>query len=202
MAASARATKKDEQSSRSRERLIEAATRLFTERGYRDASVQAIAEEAGISRGSIFWHFGSKEGLLSAVAEEAFRRWETETLVGDVGDARGREAMRRALASHRRFLMADSDVLRLFFVLMFESLGPRPELAERFAALHRGLRERGREWLRDGDLRDDVDPETVAALITGVLGGIAYQYLLDPSGLNLDRTYADLQRTLERGLAG
>ena len=200
MAATEHASKKDEQSTRSRERLIEAATRLFTEKGYRDASVQAIAEAAGISRGSIFWHFGSKEGLLSAVAEEAFRRWETETLVGDVGDARGLEAMRRALASHRRFLREDSDVLRLFFVLMFEALGPRPELAERFAALHRGLRERGREWL-DGDLRDDVDPETVAALITGALGGIAYQYLLDPQGLDLDRTYADLERTFERGLA-
>jgi TetR/AcrR family acrAB operon transcriptional repressor len=180
---------------------VAAATRLFAERGYRDASVQAIAEAAGISRGSIFWHFGSKEGLLSAVAEDAFRRWETETLVGDVGDARGIAAVRRALDSHQRFLREDSDVLRLFFVLMFEALGPRPELVERFAALHQGLRERGAEWLRDGDLREDVDPETVAAVITGALGGIAYQHLLDPGGLDLDRTYSDLARTLERGLA-
>jgi AcrR family transcriptional regulator len=194
-------TKKDEQSTRSRERLVQAATRLFAERGYRDTSVQAIAEAAGISRGSIFWHFGSKEGLLSAVAEEAFRRWETETLVGDVGDARGIEAMRRALDSHRRFLLDDTDVLRLFFVLMFEALGPRPELVERFAELHRGLRERGREWLRDDDVRADVDPATVAALITGALGGIAYQYLLDPGGLDLDRAYSDLERLLARGLA-
>ena len=104
MEAAARPTKKDEQATRSRERLVEAATRLFAERGYRDTSVQAIAEAAGISRGSIFWHFGSKDGLLSAVAEEAFRRWETETLVGDVGHARGVEAMRRALDSHKRFL--------------------------------------------------------------------------------------------------
>jgi TetR/AcrR family acrAB operon transcriptional repressor len=194
-------TKKDEQSTRSRERLVAAATQLFAQRGYRDASVQAIAEAAGISRGSIFWHFGSKEGLLSAVAEAAFRRWEAETLVGDVGDARGLEAVRRALDSHQRFLRDERDVLRLFFVLMFEALGPRPELAERFAALHRGLRERGSEWLRDGDLREDVDPETVAALITGALGGIAYQHLLDPDALDLERTYADLGRALERGLA-
>ena len=180
---------------------MEAATRLFAERGYRDTSVQAIAEAAGISRGSIFWHFGSKDGLLSAVAEEAFRRWETETLVGDVGEARGLEAMRRALQSHKRFLRDDEDVLRLFFVLMFEALGPRPELAGRFAALHEGLRERGREWLSGGDLRPDVDPATVAGLITGALGGIAYQHLLEPGGLDLDRAYADLEHVLARGLA-
>ena len=201
MEAATRPTKKDEQATRSRERLVEAATRLFAERGYRDTSVQAIAEAAGISRGSIFWHFGSKDGLLSAVAEEAFRRWETETLVGDVGDARGVEAMRRALDSHKRFLRDEEDVLRLFFVLMFEALGPRPELAGRFAALHQGLRERGREWLSGGDLRPDVDPATVAGLITGALGGIAYQHLLEPEGLDLDRTYADLERVLAQGLA-
>jgi TetR/AcrR family acrAB operon transcriptional repressor len=199
--AAARPTKKDEQATRSRERLVEAATRLFAERGYRDTSVQAIAEAAGISRGSIFWHFGSKDGLLSAVAEEAFRRWETETLVGDVGDARGVEAMRRALDSHKRFLREEEDVLRLFFVLMFEALGPRPELAGRFAALHQGLRERGREWLSSGDLRPDVDPATVAGLITGALVGIAYQHLLDPEGLDLDRAYSDLERVLAQGLA-
>jgi TetR/AcrR family transcriptional regulator, acrAB operon repressor len=201
MEAAARQTKKDEQSTRSRERLVEAATRLFAERGYRDTSVQAIAEAAGISRGSIFWHFGSKDGLLSAVAEEAFRRWETETLVGDVGDARGLEAMRRALDSHQRFLRDDTEVFRLFFVLMFEALGPRPELAERFATLHQGLRERGREWLSDEDLRSDVDAVTVAGLIAGALGGIAYQHLLEPDGLDLDRAYADLERVLARGLA-
>ena len=55
--------------------------------------------------------------------------------------------------------------------------------------------------MQRGEFRDDVDPETVVALITGALGGIVYQYLLDPDGLDLDRCYADLERVLERGLA-
>src|SRR5881397_1673880 len=116
-------TKKDEQSTRSRERLVQAATRLFAERGYRDTSVQAIGEAAGISRGSIFWHFGSKEGLLWAVVQRAFTRWEAETLVPEVGEARGEEAIARALRAHRRFLTDEGSTLRLLFVLMFEALG-------------------------------------------------------------------------------
>ena len=196
------ATSKQEQSSRSREKLLEAATKLFGERGYRDTSVQAIGETAGISRGSIFWHFGSKEGLLAAVVAQAFERWETETLVADVGDARGLEAVRRALASHRRFLGDGTDLLRLFYVLMFEALGPRPELVARFAELHRGLRARGREWLSDSDdLRTDVGADALATILIGALGGIAYQYLLDPDGLEPDSLYADLERVLERGLS-
>jgi AcrR family transcriptional regulator len=203
--AEAATSRKREQSELSRERLIEAATRLFAERGYRDASVQAIGEAAGISRGSIFWHFGSKEGLLWAVVQRAFTRWEAETLVPEVGDARGEEAIGRALRAHRRFLADEGGTLRLLFVLMFEALGPRPELAGEFARLHRDLRVLATPWLEeavaDGDFRDDVDPETIVTLIIATLGGIVYQYLLDAQGVDLDRCYADLERVLERGLA-
>jgi len=203
--AEAATSRKREQSELSRERLIEAAMRLFAERGYRDASVQAIGEAAGISRGSIFWHFGSKEGLLWAVVQRAFTRWEAETLVPEVGDARGEEAIGRALRAHRRFLADEGGTLRLLFVLMFEALGPRPELAGEFARLHRDLRVLATPWLEeavaDGDFRDDVDPETIVTLIIATLGGIVYQYLLDAEGVDLDRCYADLERVLERGLA-
>jgi AcrR family transcriptional regulator len=203
--AEAATSRKREQSELSRERLIEAATRLFAERGYRDASVQAIGEAAGISRGSIFWHFGSKEGLLWAVVQRAFTRWEAETLVPEVGDARGEAAIGRALRAHRRFLADEGGTLRLLFVLMFEALGPRPELAAEFARLHRDLRELATPWLEeavaDGDFRSDVDPETIVTLIIATLGGIVYQYLLDAQGVVLDRCYADLERVLERGLA-
>jgi len=167
--------------------------------------VQAIGEAAGISRGSIFWHFGSKEGLLWAVAEQAFTRWEREGLVPDVGDATGLEAVRRALDSHRRFLVEQTDALQLFYVLMFEALGPRPELAHEFARLHRDLRTLSVPWLQAGiaagEIRPDVDANATVTAIIGALGGIAYQYLLDPEALNLVEIYADLEATLTRGLA-
>jgi AcrR family transcriptional regulator len=196
-----RVSKKEEQSARSREALLAAATDLFAERGYREASVQAIGERAGVSRGSIFWHFGSKEGLLWAVVERAFARWEREVLVPDVGGARGLKAIRRGLAAHRRFLSSDEQALRLFFVLIFEALGPRPELAAEFARLHAHLRELTVGWLRGADdIREDVDPQAVMVIITATLGGIVYQRLLDPRGFDLDLVYRDLEATLVRGL--
>ncbi len=197
-------TVKQEQSARSKNALIEAATVLFAERGYRETSVQAIGARAGVSRGSIFWHFESKEGLLWAVVERAFGSWETEVLVPAVGDATGVEAMRRALAAHRRFLVERTAALRLFYILVFEALGPRPELAQELARLHVNLRAMTVDWIRQaidaGELRDDVHPEAVVIFITGALGGIAYQWLLDPGGFDLDRVYEDLEKTLARGM--
>ena len=195
---------KQERSERSQRALIDAATSLFAERGYRGTSVQAIGARAGVSRGSIFWHFGSKEGLLWAVVERAFESWEAEVLVPDVGEATGIEAVRRALAAHRRFLTERAEELRLFYVLLFEALGPRPELALEFAKLHGRLRDMSVPWIKQaidsGEMRADVDATAVVILITGALGGIAYQWLLDPGGFDLDRTYADLERTLSRGM--
>ncbi len=195
---------KQEQSERSKSALIDAATSLFAERGYRGTSVQAIGERAGVSRGSIFWHFESKEGLLWAVVERSFRDWEAEVLLPDVGDAHGIEAVRRGLRAHRRFLIERGEALRLFYVLMFEALGPRPELAQEFAKLHANLRAMTVGWVRAaidaGEMRDDVEASAVITFIIGALGGIAYQWLLDPDGFDLDRVYEDLEQTLSRGL--
>ncbi len=205
MAARPGPTRKQEQSDDTRARLVDSATKLFAARGYRDTSVQAIGEMAGISRGSIFWHFGSKEGLLWAVVERAFTRWESETLVPDIGDAVGLEAVRRGVRSHHRFLTEDAEALRLFYVLMFEALGPRPELAARFADLHRHLRRLLREpiaaGIASGEMRSGLAPETVITIIAAALGGIVYQHLLDPRGFDLEATYAQLVEVLERGLA-
>jgi TetR/AcrR family acrAB operon transcriptional repressor len=197
-------SRKAEQSQRTRKRLVASATELFARKGYRETSVQQIADAAGISRGSIFWHFGSKEGLLWAVAEELFARWEHEVLVPEVGDATGIEAVLRSLDAHRAFLTGETDAHRLFYVLMFEALGPRADLAGEYARLHRHFRTLGAAWIargvETGEVRGDIDPMAIAVAIVGALGGIAYQYLLDPDGVDLDRIYGALGRTLERGL--
>ena len=56
-----------------RGRIIEAATKYFAERGYHDARVGDIATALGIAKGSIFQHFGSKDGLFFEVYKRAVR---------------------------------------------------------------------------------------------------------------------------------
>jgi AcrR family transcriptional regulator len=54
-----------------RERILEAATRLFAERGYAAARAEDVAKAAGIAKGSVFQHFGSKEALFLEVYKRA-----------------------------------------------------------------------------------------------------------------------------------
>ena len=54
----------------SRDRLLEAAARVFAERGFERASVDDIAAEAGLSKGTLYWNFKSKEELFRALMDE------------------------------------------------------------------------------------------------------------------------------------
>src|ERR1700712_2427690 len=53
-----------------RDELLSASLRVFARRGYREAGVDEIAAEAGYSKGALYWHFSSKEELLTALIDE------------------------------------------------------------------------------------------------------------------------------------
>ena len=59
--------------------LLSAAEDLFGEVDYRDVTVERIATRAGVSVGSVYVHFGSKEGLYLRVVEDALRRSDDYT---------------------------------------------------------------------------------------------------------------------------
>jgi TetR/AcrR family acrAB operon transcriptional repressor len=196
------ATRKQEQSERTRQGLVDAAAQLFAAKGFRDTSVQAIAEAAGISRGSIFWHFGSKEGLLLAVVEASLARFERQL-------ERMREgrpmSLQESVYAFRDYIQHNPPIGRLFYALLFEAMGPRPELLPDFARLHERLRSYGTGWAERaraaGVLYDGIDPAAVGVIITAVLTGINLQWQVDPSGFDLAETTATLARLLERGLS-
>jgi AcrR family transcriptional regulator len=61
-----------------RERIVDVALRLFAERGYGACRAEDVARTAGIAKGSVFQHFGTKEGLFLAAYKKAvssFSRW-------------------------------------------------------------------------------------------------------------------------------
>jgi AcrR family transcriptional regulator len=61
--------KKVERGEATREQLIAIATRLFAERGYEGASIEAVLQESGVSRGALYHHFRSKEALFEVVLQ-------------------------------------------------------------------------------------------------------------------------------------
>jgi AcrR family transcriptional regulator len=70
MASTASQAKEQERQMSGRDRIVEAATRLFAERGYAATSTREVAAAAGVSEGLIFKYYPTKRQLLEAVATE------------------------------------------------------------------------------------------------------------------------------------
>lgn len=58
------AKKKQQQGERSRESILDATERLMATKGYAATSISDIRDACGLAPSSIYWHFGSKEGVL------------------------------------------------------------------------------------------------------------------------------------------
>jgi TetR/AcrR family transcriptional regulator, acrAB operon repressor len=59
-----------EEAEQTRRRIMEAALRVFDERGIARTTMEHIAEAAGVTRGAIYWHFADKQALLRAIRED------------------------------------------------------------------------------------------------------------------------------------
>jgi AcrR family transcriptional regulator len=197
------ATKRSEQAAATRERLVEAAMRLFARRGYTASSVAAIGEEAGTSRGLVNFHFATKENLLRAVIERIVDELEREMFPSDPADD-PLVALAVLVQAHERYLTEQPERARLLFRLQAEALNPALGV-HAFADLHHRWLERTLTWWERGRANGQIDPQldhnAVATFTIGALRGIALEWLLAPESVELHAAYAYLLRSLRAGLA-
>jgi AcrR family transcriptional regulator len=192
-----------ESKEQTRRRLLEAAARVFRRRGYRGASVEAIAAEAGYTVGALYSNFEGKEDLLLALLEEEIGAI-TKRVVAAAAEADDAiEKLRRGALEW----MAVLDEEREFYVLLIEfwTLWVRdPELrrehAERFAALRGALGQLVEEQTRQLGLSLRLSPEEVGAAVVALADGLALQRLADPEAFS-DDLLATLLATLIPALA-
>jgi AcrR family transcriptional regulator len=194
-----------QRTARTRRRLLLATLELVAERGYDRTSLAAIGELAGYSRGVVNHCFGSKAQLLAELVAFMFDRWDHSKLRPALEDRVGIEALVATVNAVRRQALENPVELRAFYALLFEGLGPIPELKPRLVEFHRRLRvEAARSIVRGieaGSIRGDVDAEAQAGLFVGAFRGAMYQWLLDPEDVDLDALFDEQIRMIEFALS-
>jgi AcrR family transcriptional regulator len=162
-----------------REEILDAAAKLFSEVGYRTASLREVAARVGISHPGLMHHFANKAVLLAAVLE---RRDEADT-VAFQADVEGGADFFEALALLAARNATVPDLVELYATLSAEATAAdHPAHAyfqERYATvLQRATREF--ERLRAaGRLREGVDPRVAARLTIAAMDGLQVQWLLE-----------------------
>jgi AcrR family transcriptional regulator len=109
-----------------RDKILDAAGEIASERGYEGTSISLVSKRSGLPASSIYWHFKDKDDLISAVIERSFNAW-LQALI-DFGpadeDASTEEFVAHQTVQSSRALAAAPDFLRLGLMLGLEQ---RPE---------------------------------------------------------------------------
>jgi AcrR family transcriptional regulator len=83
---------------RNREAILAAALRLVRTRGVGCVTMDTVAAEAGVGKGTLFRRFESREGLMAAVLDESERAWQASVISGPPPLGPGAAPMERLLA--------------------------------------------------------------------------------------------------------
>jgi AcrR family transcriptional regulator len=173
-----------EQAAENRERVLAAAREVFRRKGYHDASVEEIAEEAGFSKGVVYSQFGSKADLFLALLERRIEQRARENLDVALSAPAGTE-FAELYATGRRAQQADRAWSLL--VLEFRIHAARdPELNRRYAAMHARTLEGIARTIALACERDGIEPpyapEALARLGFAIDSGYALEDLVAPEG--------------------
>ena len=102
----------ERKSARTRTKVLSAAARIIRDRGYKAATMRAIATEAGIEAGSVYYHFGSKEEILDKVLDKGLRDL-LDGVAETVSDAHtypnGQSKIAAAIETHMAYLFRSSE---------------------------------------------------------------------------------------------
>jgi TetR/AcrR family acrAB operon transcriptional repressor len=201
----ARRTK--EEAAVTREQLLDAAERVFRERGVAGSSLAEVAAAAGVTRGAVYWHFRDKTDLFAAMCERATLPLET------VLDAAGTTLHENPLGKLRELALTALSRLagdprsRAVFEVMFHTCERIPELAP---IAERKQRERRRcltavervlqQAVQAGQLPADTDTALATQALHAYIAGIMHEWVLDPRAYDLATAAAPLIDAMLAGL--
>jgi AcrR family transcriptional regulator len=182
------------QAEETRERILAAAIASIAERGYAATSIEALCQRAGVVRTAIYWHFGSKDGLVLPVVERVASTWieEIQKSVYLEGDPLAR--LERFLASLRELVVHRSPLLRLLLAVALE----RAAVDDDARAALRTLTDRAREAIVQG-VQDSTgaqlaDAELIARTVLAYLNLAVCDQLVAPE--RVERVFADLRTAI------
>jgi TetR/AcrR family transcriptional regulator len=111
---------------RLREDLMEAALRLFTQRGYSATTVRELVEAAGVTKPVLYYYFGSKEGLFLELMRTHFGLLEAAVEIYRKGKGSVRARLTAMLDKGFAYVRQDLDFIRLMHAVYFGPPGEAP----------------------------------------------------------------------------
>ncbi|HSG15570.1 MAG TPA: TetR family transcriptional regulator [Anaerolineae bacterium] len=195
-----------EEAAKTRQDLLDAALQVFSQQGYQAARLQDIARAAGVTRGAIYHHFGSKAELFNTLMDEASAQ-ESGVMEAAVAEGGSLAEIMARILRYSLALLEEDQRLRQIFELSQVKAGADPELltvqrkrAEQTELLVGSTAAIMAQGIADGQLRAGLEPDTVARAFIAYQNGVATLWLSNRQAFSLKQQAADFADIFMAGL--
>lgn len=187
-------TRRAERAEQTRRRILDAATALFTAKGYSSTTIESIAARADVAVETVYSRFRNKANILDAVLEPAIvgsddgRNLFDLAEIADIRECRDQVAQIRLLAGFSRGILERTHTAHRILQTAAASDPNAAELQRRDAA---GRCEAQRAYidmlLANGPLRHGLTPDDAAATYSALANPTTYMFLIVERGWSADR---------------
>jgi TetR/AcrR family transcriptional regulator, cholesterol catabolism regulator len=177
-----------------RDGIIQAAARIFSEKGYHATSMQDIADAVNLQKASLYHHFSSKQEILAEILDQALGLINTRLELVHSQSLLPDEKLRQAMLSYFQTIAENQN---LSAVLLLELRALDPELKTRQAPQREKFEQFWKDLIIEGKQQGvftDVDPALTGRAILGVMNWTITWYRSDGprSASEIADLFADL----------
>lgn len=186
-------------SERTRRLIIDNASRIFLEHGFRNVSVEDLCKAIGISRGTFYKYFPNRDALVETVFDETI----SELLPLIIENFNSDKDVVQIIEIHYT-QMAELFTSKISTRMMAEMESRIPRIRERLEKLRRAEAEAREELFKrgqeEGSIRKDIDPVTMSLLIDEMIRSISKPGFLISKGLTLNQAGSMINAILLHGI--
>ncbi len=195
------------QAAATREALLDAAERVFRERGVAHTSLAEVAAAAGLTRGAVYWHFRDKADLFVALCERV--ELPMEAMLASAGGIRQKDpldALRGLAVTGLTRLATDARTQAVFDVVFHkcEFAAELATVAQRRLATDSGCLANVERLLKQavsvGQLPRDADTRLAARCVNAFMVGVMHEWVQRPAAYDLARAAPAMIDALLAGL--
>ena len=166
-----------------RERILDAAIKVFAAEGFYNAKVSQIAHEAGVADGTIYLYFKSKDDLLINLFEDRMEMVNANLREAIDTESTAEARLKRIVKLHLELVEQNRDMAEVISVELRQSSKFIREYSNpKFAEFLRTIAGAVVEGQRTGELRANIDPYLFARALFGALDEIALAWLVKHPG--------------------
>jgi TetR/AcrR family fatty acid metabolism transcriptional regulator len=186
-----------------RDRILDAATKVFAKKGFHATRVSEVAKAAGVADGTIYLYFKSKDELLVSLFEDRVEKLLSYMKEELPKQPTAAAKMRRVIELQLGLLEGERDLAEVITVIIRQSSKLLKEYAApKFVSYLDAVAKVIAEGQSSGEFRKDVSPSVAARVTFGALDGVALTWALGKAEKGaLARAAQQLAQILLRGLA-